>query len=168
MIRRPPRSTLFPYTTLFRSRPRRRPLPAGLLETTRDFAQSGRQPPRSPPSWRRSSRRSVTVASQCTREILRVPFDVQQAVATVVEGDDRLLVLLLRLEGEVDRTADRVTRLRCRDEALGLREDFPRLERAQLVDRPRLDEACIEEDAQRGRGPVVPQPARMDAGRHER
>src|SRR5437016_11398930 len=30
MIRRPPRSTLFPYTTLFRSRPR---LP-GLLQTT--------------------------------------------------------------------------------------------------------------------------------------
>src|SRR2546422_10181498 len=26
MIRRPPRSTLFPYTTLFRSRPRRRPV----------------------------------------------------------------------------------------------------------------------------------------------
>src|SRR3712207_7891874 len=26
MIRRPPRSTLFPYTTLFRSLPRRRPL----------------------------------------------------------------------------------------------------------------------------------------------
>src|SRR2546422_3277088 len=28
MIRRPPRSTLFPYTTLFRSRVRRRGLPA--------------------------------------------------------------------------------------------------------------------------------------------
>src|SRR5256885_7249381 len=28
MIRRPPRSTLFPYTTLFRSRPARRALPA--------------------------------------------------------------------------------------------------------------------------------------------
>src|SRR2546426_4847241 len=28
MIRRPPRSTLFPYTTLFRSRARRRPPPA--------------------------------------------------------------------------------------------------------------------------------------------
>src|SRR3712207_7803441 len=27
MIRRPPRSTLFPYTTLFRSRPRRTPPP---------------------------------------------------------------------------------------------------------------------------------------------
>src|SRR6266568_6299059 len=30
MIRRPPRSTLFPYTTLFRSAPRRRPQPRGL------------------------------------------------------------------------------------------------------------------------------------------
>src|SRR2546425_6030006 len=30
MIRRPPRSTLFPYTTLFRSRPRRRLDVAGL------------------------------------------------------------------------------------------------------------------------------------------
>src|SRR3712207_6904751 len=28
MIRRPPRSTLFPYTTLFRSPPRAHPLPA--------------------------------------------------------------------------------------------------------------------------------------------
>src|SRR3712207_6887325 len=27
MIRRPPRSTLFPYTTLFRSKPAERPLP---------------------------------------------------------------------------------------------------------------------------------------------
>src|SRR2546430_12514842 len=29
MIRRPPRSTLFPYTTLFRSHPRRPPLDGG-------------------------------------------------------------------------------------------------------------------------------------------
>src|SRR6266702_5720698 len=29
MIQRPPRSTLFPYTTLFRSRPVRRPRPPG-------------------------------------------------------------------------------------------------------------------------------------------
>src|SRR3712207_8677477 len=29
MIRRPPRSTLFPYTTLFRSRAAQRPAPAG-------------------------------------------------------------------------------------------------------------------------------------------
>src|SRR3712207_7170799 len=31
MIRRPPRSTLFPYTTLFRSRPDPRPLPPAAL-----------------------------------------------------------------------------------------------------------------------------------------
>src|SRR3712207_8093516 len=37
MIRRPPRSTLFPYTTLFRSRPRRAP-PARLLVLDRQRA----------------------------------------------------------------------------------------------------------------------------------
>src|SRR5437660_6471752 len=124
-----------------RPHPRRRPSPAGLLETTRDFVHSESHT-RSAPSVKRSSRRSVTVASQCAREILRVPFDVQQAVATVVEGDDSFLVLLLRFESEVDRTADRVTRLRCGDEAFRLREDLPGLERAQLVDRPGLDKAC--------------------------
>src|SRR5256886_11315505 len=32
MIRRPPRSTLFPYTTLFRSACEKRPVPIGKLE----------------------------------------------------------------------------------------------------------------------------------------
>src|SRR3712207_8712771 len=32
MIRRPPRSTLFPYTTLFRSPPYRRPVLRGILQ----------------------------------------------------------------------------------------------------------------------------------------
>src|SRR2546427_5279308 len=36
MIRRPPRSTLFPYTTLFRSHPRRRAGGVGDLERLRD------------------------------------------------------------------------------------------------------------------------------------
>src|SRR2546430_13513121 len=43
MIRRPPRSTLFPYTTLFRSRPERagdRPADAGRFRPARD----GREP----------------------------------------------------------------------------------------------------------------------------
>src|SRR5205823_11249347 len=35
MIRRPPRSTLFPYTTLFRSPPSMRPRPAPWLGSTR-------------------------------------------------------------------------------------------------------------------------------------
>src|SRR5258705_1148217 len=33
MIRRPPRSTLFPYTTLFRSALQRRPPPKGLVKS---------------------------------------------------------------------------------------------------------------------------------------
>src|SRR3712207_7681149 len=44
MIRRPPRSTLFPYTTLFRSRAsvaQRRALLAGLLDTDGTVTPSG-------------------------------------------------------------------------------------------------------------------------------
>src|SRR6266496_1414428 len=51
MIRRPPRSTLFPYTTLFRSPPRRPGLPARP------------SPPRAPRRFRRPVRRS---AARCT------------------------------------------------------------------------------------------------------
>src|SRR3712207_9064643 len=40
MIRRPPRSTLFPYTTLFRSRPARAHDVEGLLEDARQSAGS--------------------------------------------------------------------------------------------------------------------------------
>src|SRR3712207_7539084 len=55
MIRRPPRSTLFPYTTLFRSRPtqRRRPPAEGSAVAGRRAASSAR-PPR---SCRRRTRR---------------------------------------------------------------------------------------------------------------
>src|SRR3712207_6941067 len=42
MIRRPPRSTLFPYTTLFRSVGRRQP-PPGLREEERRFRRVRRQ-----------------------------------------------------------------------------------------------------------------------------
>src|SRR5438477_960073 len=40
MIRRPPRSTLFPYTTLFRSEPRRHEAALEVPESLRDFASS--------------------------------------------------------------------------------------------------------------------------------
>src|SRR2546427_8778864 len=46
MIRRPPRSTLFPYTTLFRSVERRIPFPLGLFdEGIDDFLDQGRLKP---------------------------------------------------------------------------------------------------------------------------
>src|SRR3712207_8120687 len=44
MIRRPPRSTLFPYTTLFRSRPQRNPAVGGFQAYY--AAKSGRDPDR--------------------------------------------------------------------------------------------------------------------------
>src|SRR5262245_64124759 len=63
MIRRPPRSTLFPYTTLFRSRASRlfleaanvRPRASGRGVTTRR-AQSGKRPWHGGPSGRRRLR----------------------------------------------------------------------------------------------------------------
>src|SRR5438094_3094817 len=48
MLRRPPRSTLFPYTTLFRSRPRRaRPSSAHRPRASARWPSSGSAPPRS-------------------------------------------------------------------------------------------------------------------------
>src|SRR5262245_64842566 len=41
MIRRPPRSTLFPYTTLFRSLPRTDPATCSSVATLRSFRSSG-------------------------------------------------------------------------------------------------------------------------------
>src|SRR2546430_5102548 len=49
MIRRPPRSTLFPYTTLFRSPPRRRARWARARAAPTSPGRSGRRPgPRGP------------------------------------------------------------------------------------------------------------------------
>src|SRR5690349_23928315 len=73
MIRRPPRSTLFPYTTLFRSRVWSQPSgdsrgPDALLEVS-----AGSPPPRrvvrraavrgAPPRWRRVDRKSTRLNS---------------------------------------------------------------------------------------------------------
>src|SRR5256885_10649046 len=60
MIRRPPRSTLFPYTTLFRSRDRRQP-PVGGLPLPPLDARRAPAPPRSP---RRGARRSEEHTSE--------------------------------------------------------------------------------------------------------
>src|SRR5260370_24267096 len=46
MIRRPPRSTLFPYTTLFRSSPKRRP--TATSTTTSAWRRTGGRTPTSP------------------------------------------------------------------------------------------------------------------------
>src|SRR3989441_7761560 len=58
MIRRPPRSTLFPYTTLFRSRARS---PAAARERRTRPRRTRRRPLRARPRWRASDRGSRTV-----------------------------------------------------------------------------------------------------------
>src|SRR2546422_7031950 len=56
MIRRPPRSTLFPYTTLFRSRAAPTGRPAPPPARWRRACRAGRASPRAPPSAARATR----------------------------------------------------------------------------------------------------------------
>src|SRR5207244_13258704 len=88
---------------------------------------------------------SRSVVLQVALHELAVAFEVQQAVAAVVERNDGLLVPLLRLEGEVDRASNRMARLRGGDQPFRLREDFASLEGAELVHRARLDQPRSEE-----------------------
>src|SRR5256885_11727960 len=67
MIRRPPRSTLFPYTTLFRSR---RPAPAATGQGVQRVGVRDRRAPEA--TWQTcmisaSDRRWATCPSACTR-----------------------------------------------------------------------------------------------------
>src|SRR6266705_816244 len=87
--------------------------------------------------------RSLSVVLQVALHELAVAFEVQQAVAAVVERNHGLLAPLLRLEREIDRAANRVARLRGGDQPFGLREDLARLERAELVHRARLDQPGV-------------------------
>src|SRR2546422_7312485 len=68
MIRRPPRSTLFPYTTLFRSRPRRERVlkDAGAPPSFRTdpTAEAGLQPVRSPVATPRSEEHTSELQSR--------------------------------------------------------------------------------------------------------
>src|SRR2546426_6712831 len=71
MIRRPPRSTLFPYTTLFRSHPRGRTRPAADARTRPSPGAGGREPGPERGGrrgrWRRDSRGSSLGDRKSTR-----------------------------------------------------------------------------------------------------
>src|SRR3989449_10005284 len=91
MIRRPPRSTLFPYTTLFRSRRPPRTPPARRTSRTRDSGSSGlRRPAAAPPPPGTARRRGRRRPAGC-----RGASDLP-AVDPVVEADARRLLDLLR------------------------------------------------------------------------
>src|SRR2546422_2576507 len=79
MIRRPPRSTLFPYTTLFRSRPVRRGAqpPAGVDPRGGRDARAGRAARRRPAGDRKSTRLNsshgyISYAVFCLKKKMRL------------------------------------------------------------------------------------------------
>src|SRR2546427_1866977 len=120
--------------------------------------------------WRRIRRAGPNRQSrvfETTLQEVGVPLEVQEPVAAEIEGDHACLARLLRLARELHDAFDCVRRLRGGDQALRLREEPTRFERAELVERARLDDALVQEEAQRRRGPVVAEPARVDAWRHE-
>src|SRR5256885_6704171 len=76
MIRRPPRSTLFPYTTLFRSRRAARPL--------RHRNRSARRP------WRRPARGAPRRDGAPSRLLAPHPLDIARSVAARDRKSTRL------------------------------------------------------------------------------
>src|SRR3712207_8591914 len=75
MIRRPPRSTLFPYTTLFRSAPRGAVAPCGdavprLGGVSKAAGSAGRAPPRMPGAPRRPRRSEEHTSELQSRQYL--------------------------------------------------------------------------------------------------
>src|SRR3712207_8290596 len=72
MIRRPPRSTLFPYTTLFRSRPSR----SGEADLSRSWRRGSRAPPR--PDGSRSCARTPGTAGSIDRKSTRLNSSQRQ------------------------------------------------------------------------------------------
>src|SRR5438128_10935668 len=87
-----------------------------------------------------------SVVLQVALHELSIAFEVQQAVAAVVEGNDGFLAPLLRLEREVDRAANRMARLRGADQPFGLREDFVCLDRPAPAYLQRLDQRRVQPD----------------------
>src|SRR5437867_8146261 len=85
MLRRPPRSTLFPYTTLFRSRPATSSVAAQMRRGNRNNAAEAKPVPlinsRQSSGWRMNSIRVMAAALDCLRSEehtseLQSPYDL--------------------------------------------------------------------------------------------
>src|SRR3712207_9177380 len=82
MIRRPPRSTLFPYTTLFRSRQPRVPLPVRDRQRQRAVPEL-RQVLRHPPPPERPPRQRLHPRGVDQRQLDQVAVHLREEVAQV-------------------------------------------------------------------------------------
>src|SRR3712207_9179581 len=89
MIRRPPRSTLFPYTTLFRSR-------TGALRWTwdpvpRDSVAAARTGWRGPAAWRTGAANTwAVIAADPERDLVFVPRSEEHTSGTPVTPISRM------------------------------------------------------------------------------
>src|SRR2546422_4624786 len=97
MIRRPPRSTLFPYTTLFRSRPRRKASEAGV-----NMAEL---------NLRTRAERAIVSASPSNRRRHHAPASLSRSEEHTSELQSRLH-LVCRLLLEKKKTIGRGDRCR--------------------------------------------------------
>src|SRR2546429_8633181 len=104
MIRRPPRSTLFPYTTLFRSRDRRRRPAAGDEAVVRLHARCARRAvgrrPRAPTLLTRGGEMSKKTKMR-RREFLQVAAAALPAAryARILGANDRVRVGIVGFSG---------------------------------------------------------------------
>src|SRR3712207_9345825 len=86
MIRRPPRSTLFPYTTLFRSRPRAVGRGGGACRARVGLSSPGRQSGPRPRPGRMDGMGQVVATAE---RVVRAPADVVRAALADYTTTDR-------------------------------------------------------------------------------
>src|SRR5258706_1916789 len=102
MIRRPPRSTLFPYTTLFRSLPDPRP----------PLSSPSSSPPATPPIVRASKRPFSDLASSFTNETsLFQPSKRSEEHTSELQSLTNLVCRLLLEKKKTNRTHSRLVTL---------------------------------------------------------
>src|SRR5258708_29692564 len=102
MIRRPPRSTLFPYTTLFRSGPKYRlSNDAGLVTLSRNSSPDSR---RAVPAQRHRSEEHTSELQSPDHLVCRLLLEKkknQKPLPTRAESHSRLALALQALEAQV-------------------------------------------------------------------
>src|SRR5215211_4792007 len=105
---------------------------------------------------------------ELARQILLVGGEVEVPMSAEVEEDYPLLAGLPGFEREVYGRPYGVRDLRRGDDAFRLREEHPGLEGRVLGVGAGLDQTLVHQRRDYGRVAVVPEPAGVDARRHER
>src|SRR4051794_27534805 len=100
-------------------------------------------------------------------EVPLIGGQVEMTMTTQVEQDDARFAGLLGGKGFVHRDADRMGRLRRREDPLGASEGHAGLEAGALVDASRLDVAMVLEQADERRHPVIAETTGVDRLRDE-